>query len=232
MSAVSEPSKTQAWTDLALAVALVVLAAVFVAGVVDLVSRDLRFPALILTQGILILGGLRLLLALRGQRWTDVGLKAFRTRDIALALVAMAACFAANILLTGAVFALLPGEVDEHLQLLERIALRLGEEIPFAGVAALMFFVGVYEEMAARGFLLSRARSALGGTWAPVLLSSLLFGLGHLYQGWIGVAQTAAIGVILAGLTVRWGTLWPAILAHASLNTVSLFIAQRLAEHV
>jgi membrane protease YdiL (CAAX protease family) len=229
MSAVSEPSKTQAWTDLVLAVALVVLAAVFVAGVVSLVSRDLRFPALILTQGILILGGLRLLLALRGQRWTDVGLKAFRVRDIGLALVAMAACFAANILLTGAVSALLPGEVNEHLQLLEKIASRLGAGVR---VAALMFFVGVYEEMAARGFLLARARSALGGTWVPVLLSSALFGLGHLYQGWIGVAQTFAIGVILAFLTVRWGTLWPAILAHASVNTVSLFIAQRLAEHV
>jgi membrane protease YdiL (CAAX protease family) len=228
---VTEISRLQAWTDLVLAVALVGVAALLVAAVVALLPGHLHLPVLILSQGLLILGGLTLLLAYRGQRWSDVGLKTFRRVDIRLAVLAMLSCFGANMVLTGTVFSLQPGEVNEHTQLLERIALQLGAGIPFPGIAALMFFVGVYEELAARGFLLARARSALGGTWGPVVLSSLLFGLGHVYQGWIGVAQTFVIGVILAGLTVRWGTLWPAILAHASLNTLSLLIARQLAEN-
>jgi membrane protease YdiL (CAAX protease family) len=85
-----------------------------------------------------------------------------------------------------------------------------------------MFFVGVYEELTARGFLLARCRTAFDGVWAPVLLSSLLFGLGHVYQGWIGVVQTTVIGTVFAVYTVRWGTVWPAILAHALLNTLSV----------
>jgi membrane protease YdiL (CAAX protease family) len=89
-------------------------------------------------------------------------------------------------------------------------------------VAATMFLVGAYEELSARGFLLARCRAALGGVWPPVLLSSLVFGLGHLYQGVLGVLQTAVIGVILALYTVHWGTLWPAIIAHALLNTLSI----------
>jgi membrane protease YdiL (CAAX protease family) len=60
------------------------------------------------------------------------------------------------------------------------------------------------------------------GVWAPVLVSSVLFGLGHVYQGWIGVAQTTVIGAIFAIFTVRWATLWPAIMAHAALNTLSV----------
>jgi membrane protease YdiL (CAAX protease family) len=232
MPGASGLSRAQAWLDVVLAVALVGVAALVLGVFVQFFARDLRFPLLILLQGAVILTGLRLLLALRGERWSDVGLRGLRSKDLALALLAMATCFAANLVLTGAVFALHPGEVDEHLQLLEHIARQLGQGVPFPGVTAMMFFVGVYEELAARGFLLTRCRAALRGTWAPVLLSALLFGLGHVYQGWIGVAQTALIGVILAAFTVRWGTLWPAILAHAGLNTLSLLLMRHLALQV
>jgi membrane protease YdiL (CAAX protease family) len=120
------------------------------------------------------------------------------------------------------VYLSVPQDTRGHLIELQAIASRVADGLPLTVVAAVMFFVGVYEELTARGFLLARCLAALDGVWAPVLLSSVLFGLGHFYQGWIGVLQTAVFGVILATFTVRWRTLWPAILAHAMVNTLSI----------
>jgi membrane protease YdiL (CAAX protease family) len=56
----------------------------------------------------------------------------------------------------------------------------------------------------------------------PIVFSSVLFGLGHFYQGIYGIVQTALFGAVLAALTLRWGTLWPAIFAHAAVNMLSV----------
>jgi membrane protease YdiL (CAAX protease family) len=116
-----------------------------------------------------------------------------------------------------------------------RLADALAGDAPFAAVALSMLFVGFYEEVLARGLLLQRCRrlfsevaGPLGAVWLPVLVSSALFGAAHGYQGWLGVAQTGLIGIVLALLTLRWGTLWPAILAHAMLNAGSLTLARSL----
>ena len=42
------------------------------------------------------------------------------------------------------------------------------------------------------------------------------------YQGLYGVVQTALLGLVLAVFTLRWRTLWPAILAHAAVNILSV----------
>jgi membrane protease YdiL (CAAX protease family) len=189
-----------------------------------------RLPAavLLVPQGLLILGGLHLLLARAGERWSDVGLRALHRRDVRRAVLLLGACMGANLLLMLLISVAAPAPVLEHTQHLQTIAVRLAGGLPVPLIAGLMFFVGVYEELVARGFLLARCRTALDGMWAPVLLSSALFGLGHLYQGWIGVLQTMLIGLLFAGYTLRWGTLWPAILAHAGLNTLTVVLLERL----
>ncbi len=60
------------------------------------------------------------------------------------------------------------------------------------------------------------------GVWAPVVVSSVLFALGHVYQGWVGVSQTTLTGAIFAASRMPWTTLWPAIMTHAALNTFSV----------
>jgi uncharacterized protein len=67
-----------------------------------------------------------------------------------------------------------------------------------------------------------------GRWWPALLVSSILFGLAHLHQGWVGAVQTMLIGVVFAAFTIRWGTLWPAILAHAGLNLASLLVLEGL----
>jgi membrane protease YdiL (CAAX protease family) len=40
--------------------------------------------------------------------------------------------------------------------------------------------------------------------------------------------QTALLGVVLAAFTIRWRTLWPAIIAHAAVNMLSIVQLERL----
>jgi len=51
-----------------------------------------------------------------------------------------------------------------------------------------------------------------------VLISSAIFGFGHIYLGLIQVPRTAALGVIFALIVLASGSLWPAIILHAALD--------------
>ena len=79
---------------------------------------------------------------------------------------------------------------------------------------------GVCEEILYRGLLLAALVSLLG-TWPAVAISSLIFGLGHAYQGISGIAKTGLVGLVLAWLTVSSGSLFIAILLHAAIDLAS-----------
>lgn len=212
-----------------LAVTLV-LAAGLLAALVgqQLAGENVMALHIIVVQGLVILAGLQAILRWRGIRWPDLGLVRPVARDVPRALIILLAVFAGNGLFAGLVMLASPGTLEQHHARLGEVAGFLVGGLPFLAIAAAMLFVAAYEELLARGFLLQRSRLLIAGIWGPVLLSSLLFGLGHGYQGWIGIAQTALVGAILARATLYWGTLWPAIIAHAVLNTVALSILQTL----
>jgi membrane protease YdiL (CAAX protease family) len=79
---------------------------------------------------------------------------------------------------------------------------------------------GLGEEVAYRGFLVPALTLVFGSVWGAALLSSLVFGILHAYQGWLGVVRTALLGMVLAAAFILTGTLWPAILAHALLDVL------------
>jgi membrane protease YdiL (CAAX protease family) len=221
-------NRRQAWVDIILALVLVGVSGI----VIGLISASIvrhQFSSLLVLQGVIVLLGLRFLLIMRGQSWRHLGLQAIFLKDFGRTLIALLSCIGANIALTTLIAIADSQLLKQHLDQLQTIAVQFSDEIPLAGIAVMMFFVGVYEEIMARGFLLNRCRVALGGIWGPILLSSFLFGLGHIYQGWIGVAQTTLFGIVLAAFTAYWGTLWPAIFAHAILNTFSLMMLERIA---
>jgi membrane protease YdiL (CAAX protease family) len=65
--------------------------------------------------------------------------------------------------------------------------------------------------------------------WIAALLSSLVFGLGHVYQGWRGVLRTALIGCVLAIAFVLTHSLWWLMMAHMAVNLLGgLFAWRRL----
>ncbi len=213
-----------AFSDLVLAVVLTLLAGLIAAVLAQpLMARfDLPLLAVLMLQGVLILAGLQFLLSRRRQGWPDIGLTLPVPLDLLRALIALGLVYLVNMAFMGLILLLFPDVLEDHQDRLFGVASSLTAELSLLAIALAMLFTGFYEEVLARGFLLSRCRRLVGGVWGPVLISSFLFGLGHAYQGWAGVLQTALIGVVFARLALRWGRLWPLIIAHGALNTISL----------
>jgi membrane protease YdiL (CAAX protease family) len=215
-------TKRQAAVDIVFAILLVPISSLIAAVIVAVFSGTPSLPATVLIQALLSLAGVGAVLHWRSRSWTEIGMRRLRGQDFGRALVVVFAGFAVNAALVLTIYAFQPEVLRSHLTDLQSIAGSLTEGIPLAAVLALLLLVGIYEEIVARGLLLTRSRQLFGGTAVPILFSSVLFGLGHFYQGIYGVVQTALFGAVLAALTLRWGTLWPAIFAHAAVNMLSV----------
>lgn len=79
---------------------------------------------------------------------------------------------------------------------------------------------GVCEEILYRGFLLV-VLTPVVGIWTAVGLTSVIFGLGHAYQGLAGIGKTALVGLVMALLTVFSGSLFIPMLLHAVIDLTS-----------
>ena len=138
--------------------------------------------------------------------------------------------YGANIVLVGA-YGLLHGGMAAQATQKAQWASKLGD-LPIVWVLPLSMFVGVWEEVVFRGFLLGRLRVAFHAvegnpgarfaTWMAVGVSGVLFGAGHGYQGLLGLIQTSAVGIAFGALTVIRKSLWPAIIAHLTIDTIGL----------
>jgi membrane protease YdiL (CAAX protease family) len=81
---------------------------------------------------------------------------------------------------------------------------------------------GICEELVYRGFLIAYLAALPGVSWvAAAVLSSVVFGLGHAYQGPKGILRTAAVGLLLAGLYGLTGSLWASIVVHGVMDWTS-----------
>jgi hypothetical protein len=94
-------------------------------------------------------------------------------------------------------------------------------------LVAVWITAGFLEELGWRGYLMNRLIDLQGNTtklaWViSVVGSAIIFGLGHTYQGLGGVIKVITLGLLfgVAFLTVR-RNLWPLIIAHALLDTIS-----------
>jgi membrane protease YdiL (CAAX protease family) len=97
--------------------------------------------------------------------------------------------------------------------------------------AALSVTAGICEELLYRGFLIAYF-AAIFGTWPAVALSSLVFGLAHSYQGPLGFAKTAGVGLVMAGLYLLTGSLWAPMLLHVFVDLTSGYLARRAVEAI
>ncbi len=97
--------------------------------------------------------------------------------------------------------------------LLEAFGQSLVAEIP---LWQMVFFItvmpGVLEEIAFRGVLFSGLRKRFTSSWAPVLVSALVFSVFHVSL--FRIAPTAFIGIVLAVVVLRTGSIFPAMLWH------------------
>jgi hypothetical protein len=116
----------------------------------------------------------------------------------------------------------------EQTQLeLIRTVLESGLGVTF-NLVALALVPGFCEEILFRGYAqrqFERAAGPAGG----ILLSGVLFGMYHLRPSQL--LPLAALGLYLAYLTWRTGSLWPAVLVHALHNGLAVIAARYVQDH-
>ncbi len=80
---------------------------------------------------------------------------------------------------------------------------------------------GVREEIQ-RGFILHRFQGYLGGGAAGVVIYSVLFGLGHIEQGYDAAVATAALGAVWGLIYLVRRSIVAPIVSHAGFNLAQL----------
>jgi membrane protease YdiL (CAAX protease family) len=100
---------------------------------------------------------------------------------------------------------------------------RMRSLVPASGLEMAAFVLvcltaGVCEEMLCRGWTVNILRAATGSTWAAVVISSIVFGIGHAYQGVKAMLRTVFVGLQLAVLYVMVGSLIPGQVLHAGVD--------------
>jgi membrane protease YdiL (CAAX protease family) len=76
---------------------------------------------------------------------------------------------------------------------------------------------GICEEILFRGYLIWYLYW-LVGFWQALLISSLVFGLAHSYQGPGGILRTTAVGLLFALFYVLTFSIWVPMLLHAFID--------------
>jgi len=118
------------------------------------------------------------------------------------------------------------GEAPELLRKLANrlLPVNLLEYLPYS---ALAITAGVCEELVYRGFGIAALSQAGLPLWLVVILSSILFGLAHAYQGRSGIVSTGIFGVLLAIGRLWMGSLVPVMMWHAGLDLAAGIAAPR-----
>ena len=93
-----------------------------------------------------------------------------------------------------------------------------------ANFRALSVTAGVCEEILYRGYLMA-VLLPFGGLGVAVVVSSLLFGLAHSYQGVGGAVKAGVLGALMAGMYVLTGSLLAPMIVHAMVDWSSGQIA-------
>ncbi|MBA7627835.1 hypothetical protein ES703_35304 [subsurface metagenome] len=149
--------------------------------------------------------------------WGTLGFRYVKLRDaLRLALVVVGACVLVNFLYAVVVSLLgvesleptpLPFDYDPHGASLALLAVLSLIIAPFA------------EETFFRGFLFTGLGKRFGYSWGAVL-SALLFALAHLQMA--ALVPIFVLGLLLAWLYARTGSLWPCIFTHLFYNSIAL----------
>lgn len=96
-------------------------------------------------------------------------------------------------------------------------------------LAIVWSFAAFGEEIAYRGYLMTRAAEFLGGSraawWLAVVLAAVLFGLGHYYKGPSGMVDSGMAGLVLGAAYLLTGrNMWTCVLAHGFIDTFGIVV--------
>ena len=156
---------------------------------------------------------------LEGTGLAGVGLVRIRGVDFAWGIAFL---LAANVILSGVAWVLgqvglpMPGEIQMLIP-----SSASGRVI----WVAVSFTAGFCEEIAFRGYLMTRIRllTKVKSWIIPAVISAVVFGVSHGYQGLPGVILLSIYGLMFSLLYIRTGRLWPCIIAHFFQDFIALF---------
>ena len=163
---------------------------------------------------------------LRNGGWSAMGFKR-PSSWVSLVLIALAAA-ALRIILGDFVIEPLTGRIWPPI-VAPAGAERITGDIKLAllGLLIVWTFAAFGEEVAYRGYLLTRAaeigRQTTAAYWVGIVSVSVLFGYGHYYKGPAGILDSGVAGLILGAAYMLAGrNLWASILAHGFIDTFAV----------
>jgi uncharacterized protein len=114
-------------------------------------------------------------------------------------------------------------------ELLRALATRI---LPHSSLEMLPYFAlaltaGVCEEFLYRGFGMAALLHVGLPAWLVVLLTSLLFGLAHIYQGRGGALGTSFLGIVFGGFRLSLGSIVPLAVWHATIDVVAAIAGKK-----
>jgi membrane protease YdiL (CAAX protease family) len=161
----------------------------------------------------------------RGEGWATMGMGRPKSwlLTVAFAVATFFVVMAVSMVVQVALMLLLPIEPADHSSfdvLVGNLPMLL------AGLVSVWITAAFGEEMLMRGFMMNRLAGLFGGTipaWiAALFVSTVLFGLMHVYQGLMGVIATGVAGFLCGAAYLIVGrNLWVVILAHGFADTLA-----------
>jgi membrane protease YdiL (CAAX protease family) len=94
------------------------------------------------------------------------------------------------------------------------------------GFKLLSLSAGICEEVMYRGYIWWYV-AVWAGPVAGAVISSILFGAGHLYLDRKSAVRAGIVGAVMAGIVLGCGSLWPAMIIHAAVDMNSGALAFR-----
>jgi membrane protease YdiL (CAAX protease family) len=175
----------------------------------------------------LVVGLAIVFLKSRGERPGDVLLgRLSRWREVAIGLLLLPVVFVFAVVALASIYLLAPHLHNVVRNPLEDMLQNRRDAALFAIVAVIAG--GVREEIQ-RGFILHRFDQYLGGGAVGVVLYSVVFGLGHLDQGWDAAITVATLGAIWGTIYVFRRSVIAPMVSHAGFNLAQVikFVALR-----
>jgi membrane protease YdiL (CAAX protease family) len=114
--------------------------------------------------------------------------------------------------------------VDPHALTSDPIYFLLTLTFVSFGVAGLREELWRGAMLAGLGALFPGWYATLRGRVAAVSIAAVIFGLGHLPQGWAGCGVTAVLGLGLGVIMVRHDSIWEAVFAHGFFNATTFLL--------
>jgi membrane protease YdiL (CAAX protease family) len=186
-----------------------------------LIRLDLA-SAMIITQVFLVFGPAAAMAWMGNWRWRE----AFKLRTPTAGSLAGALLLGVGLAPVAALFTWLqsrfwpPGEMQKlNSELIEK-ALRAH---PLMIPLVIGVFAGVFEELFFRGAIQSGLLRKARRPFTPILITSIIFAAAHLDIH--GMPIRTLLGLVLGWIVYHTGSIFPAMIVHATYNSTQLFIA-------